>query len=549
MQLDINDALDALQKASTEKFDNGVQIRIQRLIEWIKSTQPNSLDRYTLIAFASSIGTTRILIDLKRALARSAHMDPQFMVELTVAARDYQRKLDGREMSVETTSAAWWKPFVLHCDVDVLSLCEIRKLDNWLRWAYQNNVTSPSIDDYLSYAKQWQTERALHALQAIFNKLGVPRSQATEINLGRAIARKRSEHRGRGLPKPQRGPKLKYSVRSDELPRNWQDIVENLRQGLSPNGKPPPAKGIIPKIEIALRTFCFSCQKSGKSVELTEETLRIHLSDLRGRGWRSSSQQIEIQTLKRFMQYLGAESKDIRFADSVGRELKINATGEVPLKFQKFVKIGSLADILNRALDLLEDSYAQSSLGKRISKAAAGTALALECLLPLRSTDTTLQWGEHVTHTGERYRIKIRTSKTGNLLKSDLTEFLSPFFDALLLQGCDARLLPDLRAKALQEKSYLFRHADDRKMSSRRVAYIWDRHIGCGPTMARTLVHTELGKLGSKGVSQAMAMCAQRSRQTAKFYQHTSMADALLRKSNDTLLKGFSDDEIRANFS
>tara|TARA_R110000850_G_scaffold277055_1_gene421778 strand:- start:8521 stop:10170 length:1650 start_codon:yes stop_codon:yes gene_type:complete len=549
MQIDTRDALDSLQKAATENLDTGFLTRIQRLIEWIKSTDPNSMDRLTLIAFASTIGSTRILIDLKRALSRSAHMDPQFMVELTVAARDYQRKIDGREMSVETTSAAWWKPFLLHCDVDILSFYEIRKLDNWLRWAYQNNVASPSIDDYLSYAKQWQTERVLHTLQAIFNKLGVPRSQATEINLGLAIKRKRSEHRGNGLPKPQPEPKLRYSIRPDELPKHWHEVLENLKQGIGQNGKRPPAKGIIPKIEMALRTFCYSCQKSGTTVELTEETIRIHISDLRARGWRNSSQQIEIQNLKRFMQYLGRDPKEIKFVDSLESELKINATGEVPLKFQKFVKIGSLTDILNRALDLLEDSYAQSALEKRVSKAAAGTALALECLLPLRSADTTLRWGEHVQHTGKRYRIEMQTSKTGNLLKTDLTEFLSPFFDALLLQGCDVRLLPDFRTKAIRDKSFLFCHADGRKISSRRVAYIWDRHIGCGPTMARSLVHTELGKLGSTGVSQALAMCAQRSEQIQKFYQHSSMTDALLMKGNNALLEGFSDEEIRENFS
>ncbi len=314
MQLDVTHILAGLQNASTEKFDTGVQVRIKRLIEWVRSTQPNSLDRYSLIEFARAIGTTRILIELKRAFARSAHIDPQFMIELTIAARDYQRKLDGRKMSVETTSAAWWKPFLLNCDVDILSLSDIGRLDNWLCWANQHNVISPSIEDYLNFVEHWKTERALVDLLVIFNKLGVPKSQATELNLAKAISRKRSVYRGRDHPKPKRQPKLKYSARFDELPRQWQDIVKQLRQGRSLNGKRAPAKLFIPKIEISLRTFCFSCQKSGRSVELTEETIRNYLSDLEARDWRGSSQQIEIQTLKHFMQYLGAEPIDIKFA-------------------------------------------------------------------------------------------------------------------------------------------------------------------------------------------------------------------------------------------
>jgi hypothetical protein len=38
-------------------------------------------------------------------------------------------------------------------------------------------------------------------------------------------------------------------------------------------------------------------------------------------------------------------------------------------------------------------------------------------------------------HTGERYRLEVQTSKTGHLLKTDLVELLTPFLDALLLQG------------------------------------------------------------------------------------------------------------------
>lgn len=201
-----------------------------------------------------------------------------------------------------------------------------------------------------------------------------------------------------------------------------------------------------------------------------------------------------------------------------------------------------------RAIDLLAASRSERSLELRVAKLNAAATLALFSLIPLRVKDTNLLWGVHVAHTGQRYRLDIRTSKCGTEFHGEVCDFVTPFLDALLLRGCDETYLGMKRQEALRSKQALFAHANGRHMSNRRVANLWQRHIECGPHIARSVVHTELGRMGREGTELALSLCAQRDPKTAKFYQGKAMHDALLLEANRLLLSGFSNDTIEKHF-
>jgi len=537
--------LKAIGDTAPFKRDRG---RIGRFVAWAERKRPVTLDRRSLIEFGSHVGTRAVLADLERSLAGHTGFDATFLRELRAAVLDYRRKVDGQKMVLEICDAPFWRPFAEHCDLDMLDIHEIKRLDAWLSWAHAEQTKMPSAEDYLRYVEQKDSEATLEALKRIFDKLAVPRTPATEIELLRAIARKRHSCRyPDGRKQRQQWPRT-FSVSVTELPFEWKRGLDELRRGESPAGKRPPATGTLKTMEKALRALCWTCRKAGEPYALTPETLRLHLDEITARGRRASAREIEMSYLRRFMEQIGTSQDAIAFAKGVEKELRQEAKGEVPLKFGTLSRIATHQQILNQSVELLAASRTQKSLELRIAKAAAAAALALECLLPLRSADTTLKWGVNLWHTGERYRIMVKTSKTGHTLQSDLVELLTPFLDALLLQGCDERFLPTLRRQAVEARTYVFAHANGRALSPNRVANLWARHVGCKPHIARTLVHTELGKLGPDGVAQALALCAQRDPKTAQFYQGKALSDALLLKSEGILLEGFTDEEIANHF-
>jgi len=548
MSVDTRETLSRLKTIGENaplKRDRG---RIGRFLAWADRKRPAALDRRNLIEFGTHVGTRAVLADLERSLAGHTGLDAAFLRELRAAVLDYRRKIDGQEMVLEICDAPFWAPFADNCDLDRLDVHDVKRLDAWLSWAHTEKVRSPSAANYLDYAAKDRSEAALEALKRIFDKLAVPRTPATETELLRAIACKRHTCRyPDGRKQRQHWPR-RFSVGMTELPDDWRRGLDELRRGASPSGIRPPAKGSLKTMENALRALCWTCRKTDQPFALTPKTLRLHLEEITTRGRRASAREIEMSYLRRFMEQIGVSQDAIAFAKAAEKELHKEAKGEVPLKFGTLSRISTHQQILNQSVELLSDSRTQPSLELRTARATAATALALECLLPLRCADTTLQWGVNLWHTGERYRLEVQTSKTGHLLKTDLIELLTPFLDALILQGCDERFLPSLRRQAIEQKTYVFAHANGRALSPDRVANLWARHVGCKPHIARTLVHTELGKLGPEGVAQALALCAQRDPRTARFYQGKALSDALLLKSGDILLDGFTDEEIAAHF-
>jgi hypothetical protein len=272
------------------------------------------------------------------------------------------------------------------------------------------------------------------------------------------------------------------------------------------------------------------------------------VNELKRRGATNATIEINISALRRFAEVLGLDRGIMADLRNIERDFFRKKQSDIPKKFARLDELGSVDGVLGRAINLLAASRSERSLELRVAKLNAAATLALFSLIPLRVKDTNLLWGVHVTHTGQRYRLDIRTSKCGTEFHGEVCDFVTPFLDALLLRGCDETYLGMKRQEALQSKQVLFAHANGRHMSNRRVANLWQRHIECGPHIARSAVHTELGRMGRNGVEMALSLCAQRDSRTARYYQGKAMHDALLLEANGLLLSGFSNDIIEKHF-
>lgn len=524
-------------------------LRIERLLNWLSAQQISYLDRTVFLSFGKTIGTHGVLVDLAHTLRLHLDDNATLIRELSAAVRDHRRRCHGVRMISEITSAPWWKPFLRHCDVNKMGAVELTKIDDWLSWMHHRKITSPTVNDFLDFASRWDSAEGLESLRRHLKKMGAIALPATEVRLSEAIVRKRATYVHRNGP---RRPRRKWprckSVPVYDLPKSWRDLLTYLKQEALLDGKPKDREGTLPSTEKALRALCWVCRQAEIDDQMSAETVKLYELTLRERGCRASTREIQVSLLLRFMKKAETPENDIAMISSLHRQLIAETKKEVPLKFGRLAKIGGTKQILQKAVDLLAIAEKEKSFFFRSKQLSGAAALALFTLLPLRVSDTQLRWGRNISFENGQYRIFVKISKSEAPYSSHLCEFLTPFLNALLLQGCDERYLEMMRNEAIAEERHVFAHADGRAVSPQRVKNLWTRHVGCSVHIARTLVHTELGKLGSEGIAEALALCAHRHPSTARFYQGKAMADALLLKSTAALLEGFSDAEIAEHF-
>jgi hypothetical protein len=523
-------------------------IRFDRFQAWLENSDCSFIDRFTMLEFGAQIGTRGCLSDLESTLLLYLPKSSEMMQEVRAAVLDHRRRVDGLTMRVDVLKAHWWLPFLPHTNIDVLHIHEVNRLDAWLSWMHERKLAAPTAKDYVDFAKQWDSEAPLMSIKKSFQKLNIPKVPTVEIELDQAISFIRSNRNNAGTNIRKSWP-LEKSAKESELPAEWQDILLMLENGKSPKMEKCPAKKFLPTIKVALRTLCFCCNRADRPICINKETVLLLVGELKLRKNKASTINIYLSALKRFMLHLDCNLASQNTVAKIESEWNKRRNLEVPKKFARLIEVGSTQIVLGTAIDLLSEARSVPSLELRLAKLNAAVALALFALIPLRVADTNLSWGEHVTFRNGRYRLDIVTSKTGGEFHGELCDFLTPFLDALLLRGCDEHFLTAERTKAKKERRHLFSHSNSRHMSEKRVKNLWDKHVGCGPHIARSLIHTELGEMGPSGVEMALSLCVQRDPRTAKFYQGKAMNDALLIQGNLELLSGFTDEEISRKFT
>lgn len=520
-------------------------LRIQRFQRWLKDRDVHHVDRFVFLDFAADVATRGVLADLQKSLHRVLP-DWEFLRgELHAAVVDHRRRVDGVRMRTEILRAEWWLPFLPQSRMDRLHIHEVSRLDEWLRYLNERGIRSPRSRDYVEFATKWDSEAPLTALKTTFEKLEIPKIPWVSEELDLAISAIRAKRFGSGK-KTRSSWRLTKSVSRDALPMEWQILLGDVRTG---GGEGTPlSTGFLPTVEVALRTLCFCCQDLELPREINRRTALALVNELKRRKATNATIEINISALRRFAAVLGLDQGVMADLRNIERDFFYKKQSDIPKKFARLDELGSVDGVLGRAIDLLAASRSERSLELRVAKLNAAATLALFSLIPLRVKDTNLLWGADVTHTGQRYRLDVRTSKCGTEFHGEVCDFVTPFLDALLLRGSDETFLDMKRNEALQSRQALFAHANGRHMSNRRVANLWQRHVECGPHIARSAVHTELGRMGRKGVEMALSLCAQRDSRTARFYQGKAMHDSLLLEANGLLLSGFSNDIIEKHF-
>ncbi|SFD84982.1 hypothetical protein [Roseivivax sediminis] len=545
MQHDPISSCDLLRIEPEDRPRGKHTLRIQRFQCWLKGCDVPHVDRFVFLDFAADVATRGVLADLQKSLLRVLPDRGFLRGELHAAVVDHRRRVDGVRMRSEILQAEWWLPFLPQSRMDRLHIHEVSRLDEWLKYLHDRDVLYPRSQDYIEFAGKWASEVPLTALKATFHKLEVPQIPWVAEELDLAISALRARRFGSGRKVRSSWP-LEKSVSSSALPTEWQKILAGVEAG---GGEGTPlSPGFLPTVETALRTLCFCCQDLELPCEINRGTALALVNELKGRGTTNATIEINISALRRFAQVLGLDRGIMADLRNVEQDFFRKKQADIPKKFARLDELGSVESVLGRAIDLLAASRNERSLELRVAKLNAAATMALFSLIPLRVKDTNLLWGVHVTHTGQRYRLDVRTSKCGTEFHGEICDFVTPFLDALLLRGCDVEFLGLKRKEALQSRQALFAHANGRHMSNRRVANLWQRHIECGPHIARSVVHTELGRMGREGVEMALSLCAQRDPRTAKFYQGKAMHDTLLLETNGLLLSGFSDDMIEEHF-
>ena len=548
MSLDPELILGTLELATEGLERRRYRNAINRFVAWTQSSTAVRLDRHAILEFGAEIGSRACLADLEKAIAGVHGLGASFRREVRAAVLDHRRRVDGQPMVADIVRACWWEPFVDRVNLDRLSVQQVKRVDGWLRWMHENRITLPSIEDFLEYASDAESAVPLESLKEAIEIMGLPRTPTTEINLPLAISRKRALSRGQNEVKPRVHWPRTRSVAREELPGEWLDGLDRLAREYCASRPGSHSRGLLPTVEKTLRTFYRWCLDKDVPPVVCAPTVLSFLLDMRARGCRNSTLEITANAFIRFLRGAEISTSEIDKIASFRREFKRHAQSETPLCFQRAARLGPVAQTLGKAVTLLRHAREATDYGERVEALCGAAALAFFSLVPLRVSDSNLQWGKHVTYTGTGYRLDVQTSKTGEPFNGFLSDFLTPFLDALLLKGCDDCFLDEMRLKAIRGKTLLFAHASGRNPSPKRVANLWSKHVGVRPHVARTRVHTELGKLGAEGTVMALALCAQRDPRIARFYQGREMNDFLLLKGSEILLEGFTESEIKRAF-
>jgi hypothetical protein len=315
-----------------------------------------------------------------------------------------------------------------------------------------------------------------------------------------------------------------------------------------------PAPSIIKGIETALCQLAQCCRNGERPVELSLPAVRDYIDFLtttkspRGKDRRPATYEMRVGALLRFARYTSAPADLIEALRIALARREQDSDKVLALKHRKAAEIGAVRTVLEKAVEQLARSRTERTLTWRMTRLNHAASLALFVLLPVRLSDTCLVWGRDIVWDGTGYFVAFITNKTRAPVRRPLPAFLTPFLDALLLRGLDEAFLPAVRERAIREQRPLLALRSERKVFDAYVSHAWRTHFGTGQHISRTLVHTQLGKLGPEGVEAALEACAQRDERTRKFYQGKAVADALLITSRDLLIDDFTDEELEEYF-
>ena len=356
--------------------------------------------------------------------------------------------------------------------------------------------------------------------------------------------RRQPETRAVAVPRP-----LERSVPRDDLPADWLELFDGLLEGKGIRGRKLSRKSVDNMITVA-RQLVWAARDRGLPDEINLDTIGAYDSALEARGVRANSCQILFSSLRTLAKRLGLEAELLADLQDLVGHYEREAKGSVKVKESRLADLPDLQAIFERANMLLDKAPETMDRRSRTTVYVDAAALAFLSLIPLRNQDTCLRWGHEIIYIGDddpeewgieendeqaSYYLDLRTAKTDSALSGPLAPILTPFLDALILRGQDDRLLPDLRRAAMKARGPVFPKSNGDVRSMRNLAERWRVQLGTGSAISRTRIHTLLGALGEHGTRAALALCAQTSPRTAKWYQAEGLSRRRMLESQDMI--------------
>jgi hypothetical protein len=452
-----------------------------------------------------------------------------------------------------------WAAFRNLPGASTTSLDGLRAVDRYLSFCSEQGMPGGEVASFLAFVGDKDSSMLLRTLRdGLEGLLTAAHPAVTAAEEARSLKEGERSRRRKPLapaaPPPLRP--LDFSVPEADLPVAWRDAVGRRAAARGKKNKGLSAERTL----YAARQLLWAARQVRLPDELSLPTLQAYDAALETRGVAATSRTILFRSILHLGGLIGAERELLDdLEELVGHYLR-EAGGTVKRKESKLAVMPSFAAIFDKANELLDSAAAMTDRRRKLTLYVDAAALAFLSFIPLRNQDTMLQWGRHVSWIADEdpaelgleehperlgYYIDLRTNKTGEGLHGPLAPILTPFLDGLILQGRDDRLLPQLRQRAMAAQAPVFPKTMGRPRTARSLSDRWRANIGVGSGISRTRIHTLLGAMGERGVRAALALCAQRSPRTAKWYQAQALAGRLMSDSQEMTvgLVELTDDE------
>lgn len=549
-------APEMMDVAMSPAFDDVRVEDLRKLAELLRDHSGGSLAGVTLESAAAFGGTSRHRFQsAQRALRALVGADHPSTVAVSAAlsifraaTRKGSRHRDDRTRGA-ILHANRWEPFRDIAAIETIPMNELRALDRFLLFC-EAEGRGTEVEDFLAFVSDQDSSMLLRTLRCGIEKLltlAHPAVAAVEM----ARSRKEAERYARRKPKEiEHAPRaMVASVPRSALPCEWRRVLDALQEGKRFRGKKLSRKTVKGMTDAA-RQLIRTARDRKLPDEISLLTIGAYDSALEARGVCTSSRSILFGSLCAFAKRLALTDELVTDIRDLAAHYERTAHRETKRKESRLADLPDLQAIFDRANALLDQAPQVLDRRQRTTLYVDAAALPFLSLIPLRSQDTSLRWGSEILYIGDddpaewglddqdgrvTYYLDLRTSKTDSDLSGPLAPILTPFLDALILRGQDERMLPDLRDASLRAHAPVFPKSTGKARNLHSLSERWRVHLGTGAIISRTRVHTLLGALGEHGTRAALALCAQRSPRTAKWYQAESLSRRRMLESQEMI--------------
>lgn len=437
-------------------------------------------------------------------------------------------------------AADHWSKLRSNSYSETMQVTLLRQADQFFRFCIDRGLNDIKVEDVMDF-DPYSSPSSLQRLRDTLRALYGLQHPITHV-IDHARRKKCRAHRlktGRSGLRRAMQKQAKLSVPSSELPATWQNILDELQSGQRIRRR-KCAPSIAKNMRSYARQLIWSARNAGLPDEISIATLGAYDADLTARGLRPSSCTMQFGFIGQLAFFLRLDDDLQEAIKEVAGHYRRSVHDVPPMRQARFAQLPAISTLFEIAYDLLDMGLLEDHSTMRATYLVDAGAIAFLTLIPLRSADTVLRWGEHLTVNVDspddwRYRIDSSISKTSVDFGGDLHPILNTFLEALLLQGRHEAFLPRLRAEAIANCDPVFPKSSGRARSALNLSRRWRARLGTGSHIARTQAHTLLGALGPKGVNSALNLCAQRSFETRRHYQDASLHLTLMSESQERL--------------